>query len=114
RTSRHAPMPVGALFSAVARAMSDGSGRSAADVWCEEVAAWSAALPLAGDEIDVLSALGPTLGISHADDQVNHLRAAIRRLAEIQRRAEADREPRTRLWQYLGAGAGLVVAVLLA
>lgn len=113
KTGKRLGAPVGEFFTSVAAGLRRGDGRLAGAEWHVKLAEWSAPLPLGPDEVDALAALGPTLGASHAEDQINRLRAAGARLREIQGRAEAERDPRIRLWNYLGAGAGLVVALLL-
>lgn len=78
------------------------------------MADWSGALRLQPDDCAVLAALGRNLGRSHVEDQIRHLRAAGARLERAGERALAERDRLAGLARYLGACAGLIVAILLA
>lgn len=61
---------------------------------------------------DLLS-LGQVLGISDAGEQNKHIEQLLYRLEQALKIAEEEREKHTRLWQYLGFSAGLLIVLLL-
>lgn len=63
--------------------------------------------------LEDLRSLGTVLGISDVSEQIKHLQQLLRRLEQALQLAEEEKEKHTRLWQYLGFSAGLLLVLLL-
>ncbi len=90
-----------------------GPGLPAAEAWRQALDEVAPRLGLKRSDFDALLRLGAVLGASDRDDQVRHLRLAREELSHNFKQAVADRDAKTRVYLYLGLGAGLTVVILL-
>ena len=104
---------VGQLFNAAGKRLLQAERPPVTVVWKEVVAHWGSGSHLTGEDLEVLAALGATLGRSDAEDQARHLRLARERLLSTRRGLEENLDQQCRLRIYLGVGSGAVLAVLL-
>lgn len=122
----HAPLPeacdtvahamrgtVRRLFRLMTRRFSAAHDLRVADIWREVISMWAEHAHLQAEELNVLLALGTTLGRSGTDEQVRTLRYTADRLMHIRQRLEGDLEKQSRLRLYLGVAGGVVLAILL-
>ncbi len=63
--------------------------------------------------LEDLRTLGDALGTSDITEQSKHLKVILHRLEQALKVAEEEREKQTRLWQYLGFSAGLLIVIIL-
>lgn len=101
------------LLERFAAALTDGAGRSAAQAWRLACRQWPGTMQLEPAAQQALHNLAPFLGWGGAADHGRQLRLAAERLARHYERDEKDLDGRCRLWRYLGAGGGVIAALLL-
>lgn len=104
---------VGQLFNAAGKRLGQADRPPVAQAWKELVLHWGSGSHLNHDDLEILAALGATLGRSDTEDQARHLRLARERLLSTRQRLEENIDQQCRLRIYLGAGSGAVLAVLL-
>lgn len=63
--------------------------------------------------LEDMLACGRILGTSDTNEQTKHLKILLIRLEQALKIAEEERGKHTRLWQYLGFSAGLLIVLLL-
>jgi stage III sporulation protein AB len=111
RTADRASPPVSRFFRVCAERIDNGDAPPEAVVaGLKELAAASA---LKSPELEVVQALGGTLGSSDRQNQCQHLEAALVHLAHLEQEARDAQRRNERLWQYLGFLAGLLIVVVL-
>ncbi|HHU60423.1 MAG: stage III sporulation protein AB [Bacillota bacterium] len=57
--------------------------------------------------------LGRVLGINDVSEQTKHIKKTLIRLEQALQEAKSEQEKHTRLWQYMGFSAGLLIVLLL-
>jgi stage III sporulation protein AB len=65
------------------------------------------------EEIDVLEAFMQSLGNSDIEGQKKNFNITIKKLEELEKKAEAARSKSERLYKYLGVCAGLLIVIIL-
>lgn len=96
----------------LSKRLQGGTGEPFALIW-EEGLAILAANGLPKPALEDLQSLGDVLGMSDSTEQSKHLKILLHRLDQSLKLAEEDRDKQTRLWQYLGFSAGLLICLLL-
>ena len=89
-----------------------GTGERFGAIW-EEGLQSLAANGLPKPVLEDLLSLGDMLGTSDVTEQIKHLKVLLHRLEQALQIAQEEREKQTRLWQYLGFSAGLLIVLLL-
>lgn len=110
--SRKADPAVSPLFSAAALYLNSLHGATAGEAWSRALAEAGRALALREEDLETLRDLGAALGNSCREDQVQHISLAVERLKAAAVSAEADACRYVRLYNFLGFGAGAVLAIL--
>lgn len=103
--------PVGDAFALASRRVE--GGEPAETAWAALLAELHAGTALRDDDVAVLAALGPQLGLTGADDQRRHLQLARSGLERQLDKAEAEAARLSRLYRYAGPLAGSAAVVLL-
>lgn len=103
---------IGQFLSRLSTRLQEGTGESFALIW-EEGLAVLAANGLSRPALEDLHSLGDVLGMSDSTEQGKHLKVLLHRLNQALQLAEEERDKQTRLWQYLGLSAGLLICLLL-
>lgn len=104
---------VGELFIKAGKRFGQAARPPVDKVWSELVHHWGSGSYLLAEELEIVAALGTTLGRSDTEDQARHLRLARERLSVTRQHLEANIDQQCRLRVYLGVGSGAVLAVLL-
>lgn len=89
------------------------SGCTAAEAWEKAIQDVAAGTALREEDFGVLRNLGVALGSSDREDQVRHIGLALERLKAAAALADEDARQYVRLYNFLGFGAGLGLAILL-
>ncbi len=112
RASRTSRGVAARMFRAAAARLAGSEGLPG-EAWVAAVREAYDSSALAPEDRDALVAFGATLGSCSADDQLRHISLLRERLraTEAKARAEADRS--ARMWRYLGATVGAMIALLL-
>lgn len=63
--------------------------------------------------IDDMQELGGVLGVSDVSEQTKYLKSSLIRLEQALQEAKEEQEKHTKLWQYMGFSAGLLIVLLL-
>ncbi|HLS88056.1 MAG TPA: stage III sporulation protein AB [Sphingobacteriaceae bacterium] len=114
RAAAAAPGPAAAVFRMAGEDLARTPGRPPRQAWSQ---AWRRAAPelaLSAADLEILLALGPSLGASDRHHQQRHILLCSRRLAAAETDARAAAQRYLRLYRYLGVIAGGLLAVLLA
>ncbi|MBX6352917.1 MAG: stage III sporulation protein AB [Thermoflavifilum sp.] len=111
RTAERADAPVAHFFTVCAEHLE--LGETPAEAVTAGVAELRGRSALRGPELEVLSALGGTLGNSDRQSQCQHIDAALMHLSHVEEEAREAQRRNERLWQYLGFLFGLLLVVLL-
>ncbi|MCR4963607.1 MAG: stage III sporulation protein AB [Firmicutes bacterium] len=99
------------LFRAAAQALALGQGRTAGDIWRDCLADWPGGLQ--EKDRQILLALGPQLGLTGRQEQLQMLELTRLALAGQEQEAAAYAGSFCRVWRCLSWGCGLVTALLL-
>jgi stage III sporulation protein AB len=103
---------IGRFLANMSTALQQGSGEPFGLIWEEGLKILALnGLPVAA--LEDLQSLGELLGTSDVTEQIKHLKVLLHRLNQALESAEEEREKQTRLWQYLGFSAGLLLCLLL-
>ena len=103
---------VGRFLTILNEGLAGNTGQRFSAIWEDGVAKLSEnGLPQ--PVIEDLRSCGSVLGTSDAMEQSKHLKNLLARLEQALSIAEGEREKQTRLWQYLGFSAGLLIVLLL-
>lgn len=103
---------IGAFLHILSIGLTEGSGERFGAIW-EKGLRSLAANGLPKSALEDLLSLGDLLGTSDVTEQVKHLKVLLHRLEQALQVAQEEREKQTRLWQYLGFSAGLLIILLL-
>lgn len=103
---------VGAFLRTLSTRLEKGMGEPFGVIW-EEGLATLAKNGLPQSALDDLQSFGTVLGTSDAAEQSKHLRILVHRLEQALKVADEECQKQTRLWQYLGFSAGLLIVLLL-
>lgn len=103
---------IGEFLTVLCAGLSNHTGERFSTIWDEGVQSLGQnGLPQTA--LDDLRSLGSILGTSDAVEQSKHLKHLLHRLDQALKVAEEEREKQTRLWQYLGFSAGMLIVLLL-
>lgn len=103
---------VGSFLHTLAGQLGENTGESFAAIW-ERGVARLGENGLPGEVVEELRSCGAVLGRSDAVEQAKHVEQLLKRMEHALQAAQAERERHTRLWQYLGFAAGLLIVLLL-
>jgi stage III sporulation protein AB len=103
--------PLAALFRNAAAQM-DGT-RPTDEAWRNAVQACWKQTAMKAPEQDVLIRLGQSLGGSDSEDQIKHLRLAMRMLKMEEENAAEDQRKYAKMWKSLGVLCGALVVILV-
>ncbi|MEW6193326.1 MAG: stage III sporulation protein SpoIIIAB [Bacillota bacterium] len=101
------------FFRSAARHLDVQGGYTAAEAWEKAIQDVAAGMALREEDFGVLRDLGAALGSSDREDQVRHIGLALERLKAAAASADEDARRYVRLYNFLGFGAGLGLAILL-
>jgi len=104
--------PVGTVFQRAAAYLRSGAGLSAGEAWERAARDLFPDTALERDDLDVLLALTPYLGVTDREDQRRHLRLAAERLRAREEAARAEQGAAERMWRYLGVLGGLACGLV--
>ncbi|MFC4769142.1 stage III sporulation protein SpoIIIAB [Effusibacillus consociatus] len=104
---------IGLLLSDTGFALSQGDGRSAGQIFQEQVLRWSPKLHLKTEDQEILCTFGHTLGNSDRLDQIKHIHLTCKRLAAEETTARDERDRLGKMWKYLGALMGLAAVIIM-
>ncbi|MEX2356547.1 MAG: stage III sporulation protein SpoIIIAB [Thermaerobacterales bacterium] len=105
---------VSLLFLRAADHLRAASGITPRDAWRRSVLETYGDMAIEKSEMEMMSALGASLGASDRHDQRRHIELCLKRLEAAERSARNDAARNFRLYQYLGLiSGGLVVALLV-
>jgi stage III sporulation protein AB len=113
RSGRGIPQPVGALFAEASRRMNEPGSSSAMEIWQDAVAETWKRTAMREPEREILMSVGATLGASGRDDQLKHLRLAVRQLQSEEETARDEQMRYGKMWRSLGIMAGALVVILM-
>ncbi len=99
------------LFLAAAGALNEGQGRTAGDIWQDCLSDWQSGLR--DKDIQILRALGPQLGLTGREEQLQILELTRLALAGQEKEALHYAGNFCRVWRCLSWGCGLVMVLLL-
>ncbi len=107
--ARGGPLPLKSQFEVLAAKLKAPGDRRYAEVW----RVWAMALPLGGEEREVVASVGEVLGRYELDSQLSALEGVSARLAQCQQRARGRRERLAKLYAMSGALGGLAAVIVL-
>ena len=112
RAAKEAGGAVGAVFEQISAKLLLRTGESAAGLWQNSLHEHKAKLPFTEEDMALLQQFGVGLGESDAQDQLRRLK-----LLETQVQAQEEKAAETalqmgKIWQSLGWGTGIVLALL--
>lgn len=105
--------PVAALFTTAARVLQETPGVPAAQAWEQGMAALRRESVLTPADLDILSSLGPGLGVSGREDQVKNLELARQHLNRQLTAAVEAANRQGKMWQTLGFLLGVALVLLM-
>ncbi|HBN94906.1 MAG TPA: hypothetical protein DDZ66_01280 [Firmicutes bacterium] len=103
---------MGRFLNILSTRLKAGTGERFGTIW-EEGIQNLASNGLPKSALEDLHSLGDVLGTTDVTEQVKHLKVLLHRLEQALQIAQEEREKQTRLWQYLGFSAGLLIVLLL-
>ena len=103
---------VGGIFRTTAKLLSQGSGLTVDAAWQEGITTSLPELCLAEADVAVLQRLGKVLGCYNSTYPVKHLKMVQDQLAVNGQDAKEEQEKNVRLWNFLGAGIGLMLIIM--
>ncbi|MDD4519194.1 MAG: stage III sporulation protein AB [Limnochordia bacterium] len=103
---------IGGIFRATAALLLQGRGLTVDEAWQEGIKGTLPELCLTEADAAVLLRLGKVLGSSHGTDQIKHLQLVKEQLAQNEQEAKTEKEKNVRLWNFLGAGIGLMLIIM--
>lgn len=112
RIGRQASEPLGSLFREAARGL-EREELAAADAWQSALDRTWGMTAMKSGEREIMAALGRTLGRTDRDDQVRHLRLAVKQLEALEPEAAEEQRKYEKMWKSLGLLGGALVAVIL-
>ena len=111
--SRQAEGDMGELFRGAAQKLLSAQEKSAEETWRQAVEQTVTRFGLPGRDKEALTAFGLGLGLSDRTDQLKRLELTRLRLSSLEEEACEERQKLGKVWQALGWGAGLGLALLL-
>ncbi|MEW5865926.1 MAG: stage III sporulation protein AB [Bacillota bacterium] len=112
RASRASRGIAARMFRMAAASLASAEGLPGV-AWETAVRCAYASSALAPEDRDALVAFGVTLGSCSAEDQLRHISLVRERLHASEARARGEAERTARMWRYLGATVGAMIALLL-
>ncbi len=103
---------IGKFLRRLSIRLQEGTGEPFPLIW-EEGLAILGANGLPKSALEDLRSLGDVLGMSDSTEQGKHLKVLLHHLEQALQHAGEERDKQTRLWQYLGFSAGLLICLLL-
>lgn len=104
---------VGSLWHAAGDELLEGDGRSAEQIFTEQLERWKFKLHLREQDREILRTFGHTLGNSDRSDQLKHIRLASTRLSAEEQNARDEKARLGKMWRYLGALTGLAGVIIM-
>lgn len=102
----------GVIFRLAGEKLLKGQGVSAQEAWEESLMSLTIELGLKNTDLDVLTAFGAGLGLSHAEDQLKRIEICRERLYKLEEEAKAYGQKFGKVWKNLGWMAGLAIALI--
>ncbi|WP_018132453.1 stage III sporulation protein SpoIIIAB [Effusibacillus pohliae] len=113
RIGQRIPGKIGLLLQDTGHLLARGDGRSAGQIFQEQVLCFGGKLHLRPQDRDILLTFGHTLGHSDRSDQLKHIRLTCARLSAEETIARDERERLGKMWRYLGALLGLAAVIIM-
>lgn len=107
------PGKIGSMLRETGLGLSRGDGKTAGQIFQEQIRNWNPRLHLRPQDQEILFALAHTLGHSDRSDQIKHIRLACARLAAEEATARDERERLGKMWRYLGVLTGLAAVIIM-
>lgn len=111
--SRQIKEPIGALFARIASELEESVGSTAAEVWRSVTQQHWAHTSMRTAEKEIFLHLGTTMGISDRDDQIKHLRLAMKQLQAEEEAARDEARRLGQMWKSIGLLAGALIVILM-
>ena len=111
--SEKASSPFRDFFRQVAIELQQRRGRTAEDVWKENLKKYLTGLHISKQEMEELEKLGSILGYLDVEMQVNALDYYLEQLELSSVQAQESVKDRKRLYQYMGMLGGIALSILI-
>ncbi|MDD4571846.1 MAG: stage III sporulation protein AB [Clostridia bacterium] len=112
RASEEAGGGVGKLLGQTSAALSVSTGENAAQIWQHKLQKNITKLPLASEDFALLHKFGMGLGESDGEDQLRRLKLLNLELKAREDKAAEMAAQMGKIWQSLGWGTGIILALL--
>ena len=112
RIGRQATEPLASLFRTAAVRL-ERDGMAAPEAWRAALDSVWELTAMKNAEKEIMLSLGNTLGATDRDDQVRHLRLAVKQLESLEPEAVEEQRRYEKMWKSLGLLGGALVAVIL-
>lgn len=110
---RRTAKPLAALFAGAADALRAADGASARDSWLAAVDRCWPATAMGPNERETVRQLGYTLGVSDREEQIKHLRLAVKQLQDEEGTAREEQRRYEKMWRSAGVLGGLLIVILM-
>lgn len=105
--------PIDELFLDISRRVMESDGTHPIEMWKAALGEFDGVIYLNEEDKRTLLTLGECLGCSDREDQLKHIRLAVKRLDDSEVLAWEERRKNENLFRLLGVLGGLAVAILL-
>lgn len=113
KVSRQAGFPVKEIYSTAAGMLGSGNDLSAQQAWDSALDQVSARTCYTEKDMEVVRALGVSLGESQKEGQLTQIELTLKRLEFVLHEAQEDKSRNERMWRYLGLLGGAALVILL-
>lgn len=112
-TSKKSSSAIAGLLDEMAKILKSRAKDNVYDTFREAYRLKKDQLCFGKEEIDVLEAFVQSLGNSDIEGQKKNFNITIKKLEELEKKAEATRVKNERLYRYLGVCTGLLIVIIL-
>ena len=112
KLGKQAGQPLSSLLVRIGEKLQDDD-HAVMDIWQHEITAGWNRTAMRNAEMEIVLALGLTLGTTDRDNQLKHLKLAAKQLESMESIAIEEQNKYEKMWKSLGLLGGALIAVIL-